>query len=150
MRRPGSRLILPALCVLTSFAGAPLITAASQPPADRPTQSPFYCDREALSPAERTRHFDVLEPALIAKRQAVRELPDGYEIQFASDKQTFQDMAEFVEAERRCCPFFDIALRVTPEHGPLWVRFSGRAGTKQFIEADGAEWIRPVRSIAHS
>jgi hypothetical protein len=92
MRRPGSRLILPALCVLTSFAGAPLITAASQPPAERPTQSPFYCDREALSPAERTRHFDVLEPALIAKRQAVRELPDGYEIQFASDKQTFQDL----------------------------------------------------------
>jgi hypothetical protein len=63
---------------------------------------------------------------------------------------TLLNMVEFVEAERRCCPFFDIALRVTPEHGPLWVRFSGRAGTKQFIEADGAEWIRPVRSIAHS
>jgi hypothetical protein len=122
-----------------------MMAAAAQLPAAQAAGSPFYCDRAALSPAERTRHFDVLGPALKARRQAVRELPDGYEIQFASDTQTFQDLAEYVEVERRCCPFFDITLRMTPEHGPLWVRFTGRPGTKQFIEADGAGWIKPVR-----
>lgn len=144
MTRSSSRLITLAMSAVTLFAGHLLVSAAAEPSAAASAQSPFYCDRGALSPAERTRHFDVLGPALVARRQAVRELPDGYEIQFASDKQTFQDLAEFVEAEGRCCPFFDIELRMTPEHGPLWVRFTGRPGTKQFIEADGAEWIKPV------
>jgi hypothetical protein len=118
--------------------------AALSPAAHGAQQSPFYCDKGALSPVERTRHFDVLGPSLVARRQKVRELPDGYEIQFASDRQTFLDLVEFVEAERRCCPFFDITLRITPEHGALWVRFTGRPGTKQFIEADGGDWIKPV------
>ena len=86
----------------------------------------------------------MLGPTLVAKRKAVRELPDGYEIEFASDRETYEQLAEYVERERVCCPFFDITLRVLPEHGPLWVRFTGRPGTKQFIEADGASWIRPI------
>jgi hypothetical protein len=145
MTRYCSKLIPLAVSAVTLLAGYSFTAAAAQPPVVHAAQSPFYCDKGALSPAERTRHFDVLGPALAARRQAVRELPDGYEIQFASDRQTFQDLAEFVEAERRCCPFFDITLRMTPEHGPLWVRFTGRPGTKQFIEADGADWIKPVR-----
>ena len=106
-------------------------------------QTPFYCDQSALTPEERKRHFAVLGPALVAKRTAVRELPDGYEIQFPSDAQTYQQAAEWVDGERRCCPFFEISLRVTPEGGPMWLRFTGRPGTKQFIEADGADWIKP-------
>ena len=145
MMRSCSKLVSSAVSAVTLLAGYSFIAAAAQPPAAHAEQSPFYCDKGALSPAERTRHFDVLGPALVAKRQAVRELPNGYEIQFASDRQTFQDLAEFVEAERRCCPFFDITLRMTPELGPLWVGFTGRPGTKQFIEADGAEWIKPIR-----
>jgi hypothetical protein len=145
MTRCYSKLIPLAVSAVTMLAGYSFIAAAAQPSTARAAQSPFYCDKGALSPAERTRHFDVLGPALVARREAVRELPDGYEIQFASDRQTFQDLAEFVEAERRCCPFFDITLRMTPEHGPLWVRFTGRPGTKQFIEADGADWIKPLR-----
>ena len=145
MTRCYSKVIPLAVSAVTLLAGYSFIAAAAQPAAARAAQSPFYCDKGALSPAERTRHFDVLGPALVAKRQGVRELPDGYEIQFASDTQTFQDLAEFVEAERRCCPFFEITLRMTPEQGPLWVRFTGRPGTKQFIEADGADWIKPLR-----
>ena len=145
MTRFFSRLLPLAVSAVALFAAYSLVTTAAQPPAAHTgQQSPFYCDTGALSPAERTRHFDVLGPALVARRQAVRELPDGYEIQFASDKQTFQDLAEYVEVERRCCPFFDITLQMTPEHGPLWVRFTGRPGTKQFIEADGGDWIKPV------
>jgi hypothetical protein len=121
-----------------------LTVAAAQAPAARSAQSSFYCDKDALTPAERTRHFDVLGPALVSKRQAVHELADGYEFQFPADKKTYQQLAEFIEAERLCCPFFDISLRVTPERGPLWVRFTGRPGTKQFIQADGADWIKPL------
>lgn len=107
-------------------------------------QSPFYCDRSALNAEQRRRHFDVLGPALVVKRLGVRELPDGYEFQFPSDTVTFQQVTEWVDGERACCPFFDIGLRVEPEHGALSLRLTGRPGTKQFIQADGGNWLKPV------
>jgi hypothetical protein len=121
--------------------GQPAVRAAS---ADR--QSPFYCDQGALTPEQRRRHFAVLGPALVAKRTAVRELPDGYEVQLPSDAETYQQAAEYIDGERVCCPFFDINLRITPEGGPLWLRLTGRPGTKQFIEADGVNWIKLPKS----
>jgi len=107
----------------------------------------FYCDMSALTPAERTRHFDVLGPALVAKRTVVRELANGYEFELPSDAETWQQLAEYLEGERRCCPFFDIDLRIAPHHGPLRVRFTGRPGVKQFIEADAPDWIKPVTAV---
>jgi len=115
------------------------------PPASRQAekkQSPFACDRLALSPAERTRHFDELGPALVKLKTGVRELPDGYEFKFPSDKKTFAMLSEFIEQERRCCPFFDITLHIESEGGPLTMRVTGRPGTKEFIQADGGEWIK--------
>jgi hypothetical protein len=110
------------------------------------TNAPFYCDQAALDPARRTRHFDVLGPELVAKRRTVRELPDGYEFDFPVDSITYQHVAEWIDGERECCPFFDITLRVAPEHRALTMRVTGRPGTKQFIENDGAVWISPVRA----
>ncbi len=129
------------LAVPLACAGAETSRTA---PVEKAQPGPFYCDQNALDPERRSRHFDVLGPALVAKRTAVRELPDGYEIRFPSDGETYRQLAEYVEAERLCCPFFDIALRVTPDSGPLWLRVTGRAGTKQFIEADAPDWIKPV------
>lgn len=127
-----------------AFAEVRNTRATTNTPATTVKQSPFACDQLALNPEQRKRHFDVLGPALIAKRTSVHELQDGYEIAFPSDTETYQQAAEYVDGERACCPFFEISLRVTPEGGPMWLRFTGRPGTKQFIEADGASWISPV------
>lgn len=140
MNRISMTLIATAVVAIGAYAFAQTAVRAAAPAAK---QSPFYCDQGALTPEKRKRHFDVLGPALIAKRTAVRELPDGYELQLPSDAETYQQAAEYVDGERVCCPFFDISLHVTPEGGPLWLRFTGRPGTKQFIEADGADWIKP-------
>jgi hypothetical protein len=51
--------------------------------------------------------------------------------------------------ERACCPFFDIDMRLEREGGSLWLGLTGREGVKQFIQADGASWIRRVRSFAN-
>jgi hypothetical protein len=40
-------------------------------------------------------------------------------------------------------PFFDIDLRSEREGGALWLRLTGREGTKQFIEADFGKWFKP-------
>lgn len=103
--------------------------------------SPFYCNRLALNPEERKRHFDELGPKLRSLRTAVRELKDGYEFEFPGDAGTYQLLSEWAIQERLCCPFFDINLRLEPEGGPMWLRLTGRPGTKEFIKIDGAKWI---------
>jgi hypothetical protein len=105
-------------------------------------ESPFACDRLALTPEIRKRHFDVVGPKLLSLRTGVRELPDGYEFAFPSDQATFDLLAEWVIQERLCCPFFDIGIRLESEGGPLWLRLTGRPGTKDFIKVDGAKWIK--------
>lgn len=120
-------------CVATCGAQAP-----PQP------ESPFACDRLALSPAARARHFDELGPQLRTLRVGVRELPDGYAFQFPGDPKSIQLVAEWVAGERLCCPFFDIALTMDREGGAFWLKLSGRPGTKQFIQADAAPWLKPV------
>jgi hypothetical protein len=105
-------------------------------------ESPFACDRMALDPEARRRHFVELGPTLRGLKKGVRELSDGYEFQFPSDPKTIAMVAEWAAGERLCCPFFDIQLRMEREDGPFWLRLTGRKGTKEFIKVDAAAWIK--------
>jgi len=106
-------------------------------------ESPLACDRLALTPEQRKRHFDELGPMLRSLKTSVREVPDGFEFQYPSDMKTYQLVAEWAAGERVCCPFFEIDLRSEPEGGPLWLRLTGRDGVKEFIHAEGAAWLKP-------
>lgn len=121
------------------------IMAAQAPPrnAAGPSSSGFACNRLALDPEERKRHFEILGPALRAMHKQVRELADGFEFEFAGDGEIVQKVAEWAAGERRCCPFFDIELRFAHDHDGLWLRLTGREGVKQFIRTDLAKWITP-------
>jgi hypothetical protein len=99
-------------------------------------ESPFACNAFALSPQVRKRHFDELGPALLKLRKRTRELPGGYEFELPADNKTYQLITEWAFQERLCCPFFDIELRLDRENGPLWLRLTGRQGTKEFIKAE--------------
>jgi hypothetical protein len=105
-------------------------------------ESPFACDRAALTPQARKRHFDELSPALRGRKQSIRELRDGFEFQFPSDSATLQMVSEWIANERLCCPFFDIDLHLEREHGSQWLRLTGREGVKQFIRSDFASWFQ--------
>ncbi len=125
-------------CVISILASIFCLGSSQAPP----RHSPFACDRLALDPPARTRHFDQLGPALRSMKKAVRELPDGYEFEFPSDTKTEMMVAEWAAGERLCCPFFDIQLRMEAEGGPFWLRLTGRPGTKDFIKTDAAAWIK--------
>ena len=99
-------------------------------------ESPFACNAFALSPEVRKRHFEELGPALLNLKKSMRELPDGYELEFPADNTTYQMLTEWAFQERLCCPFFDIELRLDRENGPLWLRLTGRPGTKEFIKEE--------------
>lgn len=98
--------------------------------------SPFACNAFALSPEVRKRHFEELGPALLKLKKSTRELPDGYEFELPANNKTYQLLTEWAFQERLCCPFFDIDLRFDRENGPLWLRLTGRAGTKEFIKEE--------------
>ena len=138
-------LVLITTAVLASFSSTSVAATGKASTATAAKESPFACDREALDPAARKRHFDELGPMLREKIQGLRELTDGYEFQFPADPQTVQEVAEWSAGERLCCPFFDIAMRMDREGGPFWLRLTGRKGTKAFIESDGAAWLQHAR-----
>ena len=115
------------------------IWATSEPSSVQTEQlSRFACNAFALSPEARKRHFDELGPRLLKLMKSKRELPDGYEFELPPDKGTYQLLTEWAYQERLCCPFFDIDVRFDRENGPLWLRLTGRPGTKDFIKAEFA------------
>jgi hypothetical protein len=121
-----------------SAASATTALRASRP---RTMESPFACDRLALTPALRHRHFDELGPLLRTKINGVRAEPDGYSFRFPNDWATYANLTEWMNGERLCCPFFDFDLRVSREHGEIWMKLSGRPGTKDFIRSDFTNWF---------
>ena len=137
-------IVLPALVILAAAALAQNASAQPSENSVKPKhESPLACDRLALTPEQRKRHFEELGPMLRSLKTSVRELPDGFEFQYPSDMRTYQVVAEWAAGERVCCPFLEIDLRSEPEGGPLWLRLTGRDGVKKFIQAEGAAWIKP-------
>jgi len=121
---------------------APARSPASRLEAATTHESPFACDRLALNPEERKRHFDELGPALRGIVEGVRDAPNGYEFEFPPTPASIRMVAEWAAGERLCCPFFDIDMRLDREHGSFWLQLMGREGTKEFIKSDFAEWFK--------
>lgn len=106
------------------------------------SQTPPACDRLALTPEIRKRHFEELGPALTAIEKRVRELPNGFEFEFPSDPTTTVLVSEWAAGERQCCPFFDIELRQEPDESALRLRLTGRDEIKEFLRTQFAGWLR--------
>jgi hypothetical protein len=125
------------LITAVAFAAPAAASARSEPSSSQAERvSAFACNAFALSPEVQKRHFEEVGPALLKLKKNMRELPDGYEFELPADNKTYQLLTEWAFQERLCCPFFDIALRLERENGPLWLRLTGRPGTKEFIKEE--------------
>jgi hypothetical protein len=129
------------LALLSLTAGSDVSRAQNREPA-------MACNRSALTPAARKRHFEELTPALRARRTSSRELADGFEFEFPADPATLQLVNEWVVGELVCCHFFEIAVRLERDGGPLWLRLTGGKGVKDFITADFAGWFQSRRGAS--
>jgi hypothetical protein len=78
------------------------------------------------------------EARLLAQfRSAVvgtEELRDGYAFRVAGDRKWIAIIAKMIVAERECCPFLTFELVAQPNMGPVVVRVTGPAGTKDFLK----------------
>jgi len=97
--------------------------------------SQIACDMSALSDAQHDRHQQVAQQ-IFALKQSVRELPDGFALQYADEPQIYLLIAEFISLEHRCCPFFRLALEVEPEQQAIWLKIGGSAEIKDFVRAE--------------
>ena len=106
------------------------------------TQSKFYCNIKALTPEERARHKQLSEK-LNAQRKKIVEMDKGYEFQYSPADISLAELAEWVGAESKCCPFFDFHIDVEREGKLLCLRLTGEEGIKAFIRAEfGVEKMR--------
>ena len=98
-------------------------------------QTGFYCNTKALSAEERVRH-EALTKKLLAKRQETVETEKGYEFQYSPAEVSVAEVAEWVVAESKCCPFFDFHIDLENEGTLVCLRLTGTGGVKQFIRAE--------------
>ena len=98
-------------------------------------QGKFYCNIKALTPAERARHKQLTEK-LISVRKDVVETEKGYEFQYGPADVTLAELAEWVVAEGKCCPFFDFHIDLEHEGALLCLRLTGAEGIKAFIRSE--------------
>ena len=87
------------------------------------------CNLDAAGLAQRQQ----LLAQLLGRATERRDLEDGFAYVFAGDTKLVE-LAEAIEPERRCCPFFRFLITVEPEGGPVTLELTGPAGTKAFIE----------------
>jgi hypothetical protein len=99
------------------------------------TQTKFYCNIKALNPAERERHKQLTDK-LIATRKEIVETEKGYEFQYTPSIVSIGELADWVAAEGKCCPFFDFHIDLEREGNLLCLRLTGEEGIKPFIRSE--------------
>lgn len=94
---------------------------------------PIACDRGVLEPAERDRQQVLLEWV----RRNHLELQQSGEtttLRFASSPAGFQELAEWIGLERRCCPFLSFNLSWDADD-VMRVTLDGPADSAEFVAA---------------
>jgi hypothetical protein len=99
------------------------------------TQSKFYCNTKALNPTERARH-KLLTDKLVAQGARIVETEKGYEFQYSPSTVSLAELAEWVAAESKCCPFFGFHIDLENEGTLLCLRLTGEKGVKEFVRAE--------------
>jgi hypothetical protein len=108
--------------------------------------APFACDLTVFSPEERE-SLRGLARSVFDACDHVRELPDGYKLQFPADgggargASLATAVARWVALERRCCPCISFTIEFPEDCGPVAVRMTGRPGIKPFLVAEFKERI---------
>ena len=98
-------------------------------------QSKFYCNIKALTTEERLRHKQLTEKLMAARKEIV-ETEKGYEFQYRPADVALAELAEWVAAESKCCPFFDFHIDLEREGKLVCLRLTGEEGIKAFIRAE--------------
>jgi hypothetical protein len=93
-------------------------------------QNKFYCNIKAVNPAERESHKQLTDK-LISARKEIVETEKGYEFQYSPSNVSIAELADWVMAESKCCPFFDFHIGLEREGKLLCLRLTGEEGSNR-------------------
>ncbi len=99
----------------------------------RPAEAPIACQLKALDAPERARQRELLG-IVREKIRRIVELVNGFELSLPPDPGTLAEAAEWVELERRCCAFADLAIEQRED--AIFVRVTGGPGAKEVLAAE--------------
>lgn len=95
-----------------------------------PAEIPIVC---TLQSAEFHEREAAIQKGLMSRVVAVSELETGYAYRLPADDHAFREATEFIDLERRCCPFLDFLLSVPRGSGDITLELTGPPGAKEFI-----------------
>ncbi|HMI52296.1 MAG TPA: hypothetical protein VK525_12345 [Candidatus Saccharimonadales bacterium] len=117
-RKPAAVAII--VTLLLTCSGASLLHGQHAPAKTEKktmtTTGKFYCNTKALNPAERTRHKELTE-RLIAARRGIAETEKGYEFQYSPTKISFAELADWVVWPKASVVRFLISILIGKEKG---------------------------------
>lgn len=105
---------------------------------------PIACDLTAIPAGDRKQHIFTVQQIFQAVQHA-QGLSNGYAFQLPNEPGLFMSVAQFVENERLCCPFYNFVIEVEPNGGPLWLRLTGGDGVKELLEVISGDLQEAVR-----
>ena len=116
--------------LILGFAGACCSAAQACDNKDSAITRPGGCSLSSVAFSERTTEVK----ALLNRREATRELEDGFAFRFPGDDADLaQQLAALIVAERQCCSFLGFELTLAPEQGPIWLTVSGSQEVKALM-----------------
>jgi uncharacterized phage protein gp47/JayE len=119
---------LPAILLATAI---PITKSLFADQADRS----FVCNIGAIPPEMRSAHAR-LTRAITQAIEEKKELPDGYAFRLAPGKISAEQLAQWIDLEKKCCPFFGFEIHWEKENGPLSLHLTGNDGVKALIESE--------------
>jgi hypothetical protein len=126
---------------LSILSGGAVQVQAQTAPASESKVAPnmptteFYCNTKALDPAERASHRQLGEKLMGARKKIV-ETEKGYEFQFSPSDVSLDELAQWVKAEAKCCPFFNFHIDLEEKGSLLCLGLTGQSGIKAFIRSE--------------
>jgi hypothetical protein len=81
-----------------------------------------------LDEARKEKRRPKVEALFVNELLERHEIESGWEFQFPADDPVLERVFEFVNAERKCCPFFQFQVFVDPDGGPTAPKTDTSAG----------------------
>jgi hypothetical protein len=88
---------------------------------------------KALTPAQRAEQGKRGKLLFSAVRER-KELTNGFAFRIDSVAAPLDEVARWIDLERRCCPFLRFSLEVDAESS--WLRLAGPEGVREFLRAE--------------
>ena len=101
---------------------------------------PLVCNMDVFTPVESENHIRTTTQ-LFQNVQTIHEVENGFEFMFPNfgSAENLTQLAEFIFNERRCCPFLEFTLKITPDDAPISLLLTGPEGTQEFLRTEFSE-----------